>query len=75
MLAFFPQVQETRAQHRDIFRVASSTNLSPMPFKQVDAVKDFFISYTSADRHWAEWIAWQLEANDYSSERDSAGGR
>ena len=22
--------------------------------------KDFFISYTSADREWAEWIAWQL---------------
>jgi Tfp pilus assembly protein PilF len=24
-------------------------------------MKDFFISYTSADRPWAEWIAWQLE--------------
>ena len=24
-------------------------------------MKDFFISYTSADRNWAEWIAWQLE--------------
>jgi tetratricopeptide (TPR) repeat protein len=24
-------------------------------------MKDFFISYTSADRTWAEWIAWQLE--------------
>src|SRR2546421_694935 len=23
--------------------------------------KDFFISYTSTDRPWAEWIAWQLE--------------
>ncbi len=22
---------------------------------------DFFISYTGADRKWAEWIAWQLE--------------
>jgi hypothetical protein len=22
---------------------------------------DFFISYTSADKAWAEWIAWQLE--------------
>jgi hypothetical protein len=21
---------------------------------------DFFVSYTSADRAWAEWIAWQL---------------
>jgi hypothetical protein len=26
---------------------------------------DFFISYTSADRAWAEWIAWQLEAEGY----------
>jgi TIR domain len=23
---------------------------------------DFFISHTAADRAWAEWIAWQLEA-------------
>lgn len=21
---------------------------------------DYFISYTAADRAWAEWIAWQL---------------
>jgi tetratricopeptide (TPR) repeat protein len=26
---------------------------------------DFFVSYTSADRAWAEWIAWQLEADGY----------
>jgi hypothetical protein len=26
---------------------------------------DFFVSYTSADRAWAEWIAWQLEAEGY----------
>jgi hypothetical protein len=24
-----------------------------------------FVSYTSADRAWAEWIAWQLEAEGY----------
>jgi hypothetical protein len=23
---------------------------------------DFFVSYTSADWAWAEWIAWQLVA-------------
>ena len=23
---------------------------------------DFFVSYTSADQRWAEWIAWQLES-------------
>jgi pimeloyl-ACP methyl ester carboxylesterase len=26
---------------------------------------DFFVSYTSPDRAWAEWIAWQLEADGY----------
>jgi len=26
---------------------------------------DFFVSYTSADRTWAEWIAWQLEQAGY----------
>jgi tetratricopeptide (TPR) repeat protein len=28
---------------------------------------DFFVSYTQADRAWAEWIAWQLEAAGYST--------
>jgi hypothetical protein len=28
--------------------------------------KDLFISYTEADRAWAEWIAWQLEAAGHS---------
>ena len=27
---------------------------------------DFFISYTAPDKNWAEWIAWQLEAEDYT---------
>jgi hypothetical protein len=26
----------------------------------------FFVSYTGADRAWAEWIAWQLEATGYT---------
>jgi hypothetical protein len=26
---------------------------------------DFFISYTSADRQWAEWMAWELEQAGY----------
>lgn len=26
---------------------------------------DFFVSYTGADRPWAEWIAWQLEEAGY----------
>ena len=28
---------------------------------------DFFVSYTSADRPWAEWIAWELENAGYST--------
>ena len=27
--------------------------------------RDFFVSYTQADRAWAEWIAWTLEENGY----------
>src|SRR5437016_6273553 len=37
-----------------------------MNMKQ-DFSKDFFISYTSADHEWAEWIAWQLEEAGYST--------
>ena len=29
--------------------------------------KDFFISYNSADKEWAEWIAWTLEQAGYST--------
>jgi tetratricopeptide (TPR) repeat protein len=32
-----------------------------------DQQRDFFISYTSADRAWAEWVAWQLEEAGYST--------
>src|SRR5437868_4807301 len=32
-----------------------------------DTTKDFFISYNKADRAWAEWIAWQLEAEGYTT--------
>ncbi|MBT9317305.1 TIR domain-containing protein [Leptothoe spongobia] len=28
--------------------------------------KDFFVSYNSADRAWAEWIAWVFEEKGYS---------
>ena len=30
-------------------------------------MKDFFISYTKADQSWAEWIAWQLEHEGYTT--------
>jgi hypothetical protein len=29
--------------------------------------KDFFVSYNKADRPWAEWIAWVLEAEGYAT--------
>lgn len=29
-------------------------------------MKDFFVSYTAADEHWAEWIAWTLEEANYT---------
>ena len=28
---------------------------------------NFFISYNKADKTWAEWVAWQLEANGYTT--------
>ena len=31
------------------------------------ALPGFSISYNKADRHWAEWIAWQLEAEGYTT--------
>jgi TIR domain len=31
------------------------------------AGRDFFVSYTAADRRWAEWIAWQLEAAGHTA--------
>jgi len=33
-------------------------------------MKDFFISYNSADKAWAEWIAWQLKEAGYSVRLD-----
>jgi hypothetical protein len=29
--------------------------------------QDFFVSYTQADRDWAEWLAWELEAAGYTT--------
>jgi hypothetical protein len=33
--------------------------------QQGSAGWDFFVSYTQADRVWAEWIAWELEGDGY----------
>jgi hypothetical protein len=32
-----------------------------------DEQRDFFVSYTQADRAWAEWLAWELEAAGYNT--------
>src|SRR5438874_2187785 len=32
-----------------------------------DVLKDFFISYCAPDLPWAEWVAWQLEKEGYST--------
>lgn len=37
------------------------------PEYSADERKDFFISYTSTDRTWAEWIAWHLEQAGYTT--------
>jgi tetratricopeptide (TPR) repeat protein len=29
--------------------------------------RDFFVSYTQADRAWAEWLAWELETAGYTT--------
>ena len=29
-------------------------------------MKNYFISYTGLDEAWAEWVAWELEANNYT---------
>lgn len=30
-------------------------------------MKNFFVSYSRADRQWAEWIAWQLERAEFTT--------
>ncbi|MCL9762217.1 TIR domain-containing protein [Frankia sp. AiPa1] len=43
-----------------------------------DATLNFFISYTTSDRPWAEWIAWQLEEKGFRvfiQDWDSIPGR
>src|SRR5207245_1074338 len=46
---------------------AVSDQLSQPGSPPAARVKDFFISYTGADRGWAEWIAWHLEEKSYTT--------
>ncbi|OHV69598.1 hypothetical protein BCD48_34890 [Pseudofrankia sp. BMG5.36] len=36
-----------------------------VPFSPKKAIWDFFLSYSSPDIRWAEWIAWHLEEEGY----------
>lgn len=50
-------------------RELADYRIAPPTGRQVPDVShqsDFFISYTQADRPWAEWIAWQLETFGYT---------
>lgn len=38
---------------------------APADLQLPDRPLDFFVSYTGADRAWAAWIAWELEAAGY----------
>jgi hypothetical protein len=44
----------------------TETDAQGQPVGTDDSPVHFFISYTQADRSWAEWIAWQLEANGWT---------
>jgi TIR domain len=51
-------------------RFASSRQVQTIKIKDLvfgEIMKDFFVSYTHADRSWAEWIAWQLEEAGHST--------
>jgi tetratricopeptide (TPR) repeat protein len=41
--------------------------MQPGGTASVDGERDFFISYTAADRAWAEWLAWELDAAGYTT--------
>src|SRR5262245_53310991 len=45
----------------------SGARWETLSMRQGKAVTDFFISYTSVDRFWAEWIAWMLEEAKYTT--------
>src|SRR5579862_4090236 len=64
------QTNETRYTHAQqhiqcIHQLKRSEE--PGAIMEKDTRKDFFISYTSADRTWAEWIARQLEQEGYTT--------
>src|SRR5258706_1904890 len=71
---FFPLACPMRSKH--VYSYTYTMNVKPRNFYKhgespssmiEDTSKDFFVSYNKADRTWAEWIAWQLEAQGYTT--------
>jgi hypothetical protein len=52
-----------------IEEIAKVSGWSPMDPAGVfaETIRNYFISYTAADRQWAEWIAWELENAGYTT--------
>jgi internalin A len=59
-------VEHTGSKHVD---KPAQIKLEDLIFARDPIMKEnhFFISYTKADKAWAEWIAWTLEAAGYST--------
>lgn len=56
------EIQRGRLDPSTVERVSGDVS-TVYPLTPGDtALRDFFVSYTSADKGWAEWIAWELEA-------------
>jgi tetratricopeptide (TPR) repeat protein len=70
MLLAWNQEASQRAKTRRPFTRAVAHSIADLflfRHNRSVAARDFFISYTSADRGWAEWIAWELEAAGYTT--------
>lgn len=66
---FFPVTSHEfahKAPHLYTTLADSSSASVEQNFSKQDTRKDFFISYSSVDHLWAEWLAWQLEEEDCS---------
>ena len=55
-----------RNPHVSIALSIQSKGHGVTPISSEEQAADFFISYTAADRAWAEWIAWQLHNAGYT---------
>jgi hypothetical protein len=59
-------IEETGYGRREREVVYLERCLLSSPSTSRRTMKDFFISYSEADRAWAEWIGWTLEEAGYS---------